>query len=190
MHANNRPTGIALATTGDAPQTNSVPALLPMPEIRVLAATAASDLVDLLPPQDFPDPKKVMAAIAAILANYHQRVIAAAPLAIAKRTDRLTLKIVTEVCDELQAPISRALRRADVLALPSPCGPANEVRDAQVADYERRIRPLITAALQPVLPARVEPVPDGKHYGRIKADLDRRRAIREARDELSNETAA
>ena len=152
------PTGNHQGTIGGAPQPNCVPPLMTRAERERLAMIAASDLVDLLPPQDMPHPEKFMAGLIATLSNYHQDVIAAAPVEVAQRADRLTLKVVVDVCNALQEPVSRRIERQRQAALPAPDKPDQERRDAQVADYERRIKPVLATALQPMAaPAPAEP---------------------------------
>lgn len=173
------------ATTGAALRPNSAPQLMPLTERQVLGAKAAKELVDLMGPQDVTNPKAFMVGIAAVFSKYHQAVIAAAPVEIASRFNKLTLKNVTDVCDELQDPISRKFERDraaaqhQALLLEAPARPTQEERDAAIADYETRVKPVLTSAMQTIPSARVERAYDGRHFDRIKADLDARRAKNE-----------
>lgn len=158
---------------------------MPLTERQILAAKAARELVDMLPPQDFGNPKNVMAGIVTVLADYHQSVIAAAPVAVAKRTNRLTLKAVTDVCDELQDAVSRKFERdraatSHHLALMPPAKPDQDRKDEQVIDYETRIKPTLLAAVQSIEAAPVMRPHDGRHWDRIAADLAARKARNEA----------
>ena len=168
-------TGNRERITGLVPQRNSALALTPLTERQIQAANAARDLFDLLPPQDALKPELMMTAVVEILSRYHQDVIAQAPLAIAQRVNRLTLKAVTDVCDELLAPIIRKIERVKIEALPPPAKPDQATRDAEVAAWER-IKPMLNGALRPIGPARVEKPADGNHYRRIASDLEARRA--------------
>lgn len=175
-------TGKAHAITGVAPLQSSVPRLMTLTDRQILAAKAARELFDLLPPQDVTNPRMFMAAVVETLSNYHQSVITSAPIAIAKRTNRLTLKVVTDVCDELQDPIARKFERdraaaSHWLGLISPAKPDQERRDKQVADYEERVKPQIVEALKPMPRATVTSSrDDGRHAARIAADLAARKA--------------
>lgn len=146
-HQTTEPTGNRRETTGAARPRSSVQPLMTREDRQRLATIAASDLVDLLPPQDMPHPEKFMAGLIKTLSGYHQDVIAAAPVEIAKRVDRLTLKAVSEVCNALQEPVSRQIERDRALALPAPAKPDQERRDEQVADWDKRIKPLLGASL-------------------------------------------
>jgi len=140
------------------------------------AAKAASDLVDLMPPQDFPHPQKVMAAIVAIFARHHQHVIERAPVEIASQTERLTLKVVSDVCDRLQDDVSGQIARERPLELPAPEHRDQARREGQVSDYETRIRPMLAASMQSVPaddPRKTRD--DGRHAQRVTADLEARR---------------
>lgn len=158
-----------------------MPQLTPLTERQVQAAKAARDLFDLLGPQDFPNPKLVMAAVVERLSRYHQAVIAEAPIIIASRVKRLTLRDVADVCDELQDVVSRKFERdrAEMqhqLAIAAPAKPDDARRDEQVADYEHRIKPVLTETLNRIEPARVERPHDGRHWNRIGTDLEARKA--------------
>lgn len=155
---------------------------MPLTDRQILAAKAARDLVDMLPPQDFGNPKNVMAGIVTVLADYHQSVITAAPIAVAKRTNKLTLKIITDVCDELQDVVSRKFERdrasaSHQLSLSTPKKPDETRRDEQVIDYQSRIRPMLLGAVKPVPfePDRKPDRTDGRHAERVAAQLAARR---------------
>lgn len=156
---------------------------------QILAAKAARDLFDLLPPQDVQNPKKVMAAVVETLSNYHQAVITTAPLAIAKRVNKLTLKAVADICDELQDVVSRKFERDRAAAshhhglLPPP-KPDQVRKDEQVVDYETRIKPLLVAGVKLIAPAPIPSIDDGRHWKRIAADL----AARKARNDHARES--
>lgn len=152
---------------------------------QILAANAARELFDLLPPQDLRQPKKMMTAVTESLSNYHQSVITAAPLAIAKRVKYLNLKDVTDICAELQDAVSRKFERDRAreshLSLPAPTKPDQLRKDEQVVDYETRIKPLLTAGVQRIEAAPVVKPPDGRHWNRIAAEVAARKARNEAR---------
>jgi hypothetical protein len=154
---------------------------MPLTDRQVLAAKAAKELVDLMGPQDVTNPKAFMVGIVAVFAKYHQAVITAAPVEIASRFNKLTLKNVTDVCDELQDPISRKFERDraatqhDRLLLEAPGKPGQERRDEQFVDYDTRVKPLLESSVQKIERERPSPRSDGKHWDRVAADLEFRR---------------
>lgn len=174
-------TGKPQETTGVALRPNSAPQLKPLTERQVLAAKAAKELIDLMGPQDVGDPKAFMVGIAAVFAKYHQAVIATAPIEIASRFNKLTLKNISDVCDELQDPISRKFERDraatqhDNLLLEAPGKPGQDRRDEQFIDYETRIKPLMSGSMQKIERERPSPRNDGKHWDRVASDLEQRR---------------
>lgn len=112
------------------------------------AARAAVRLFDLMGPQDVGDPAALQSAIAATFAGFPSAVFDQAPVVIAQRSDRLTLKLVTAVCDEIYAPIERQLERdraaqSHRLGLPAPSTkrtPEQQARvDAQVAAFRKQM---------------------------------------------------
>lgn len=133
---------------------------------------------------DVADPRIYLAGAAAILDEYPPAVGSA--LADPRTGTRLlkaypSLHDLREACDRAYEPIDRAIERERAaeshrLGLAAPTKPAQERRDEQVLDYETRIRPLLVNAIAHVPPAHVERKDDGKHYSRIAADLDRRKA--------------
>lgn len=161
-------------------------------ERQTLAANAARELFDLLPPQDLQHPKKFMVSVVETLSNYHQDVIADAALAIAKRVKQLNLKDVSDICDELQDVVSRKFERDRAannhhLGLMPPAKPDQARKDEQVIDYETRIKPLITeGGFQRIDAVDAKPKHDGKHWDRIAADLAARKARNEANNKKEN----
>jgi hypothetical protein len=161
------------------------------------AAKAVDRLFDLLPPQDVGDPKAFMASVAAIFSQYPDAVVEAAvggPRGVATRTDRPTLKFIREVCEEFYAPIQRQAERdanaSQPKLLPRPPRTAEEQEriDKQVAAVRFRFGiPEGSARRCPIMPPSADlpidsPVPppaDGRHYERIKAELEGRRARRD-----------
>lgn len=171
------------ATTGGALPPNSVPPLMDRAAREDLARNAASMLIDLLPPQDVPNPEIFMTGIVAELVKYHQHVIQAAPTAIAARVERLTIKAVRDACLDLQDPISRAIERERGLqALPAPSKPDAVVRDAQVVGWER-IKASMDRSMKPIPDAPVDSMQDGNHAARIAADLKARRSRNQQRQQ-------
>lgn len=174
-----------------------MPQLTPLSERQLQAANAARDLFDLLPPQDFPNPKLVMVAVVERLSHYHQAVIAEAPIAIAARVSRLTLKAVTDICNELQDAVSRKFERDRAaeqhrLAIAAPGKPDDARIAEQVIDYETRIKPLLTEGegLKKIEAARVERPHDGEHWRRIGADLEARKARNDQQQESTGPPAS
>ncbi len=101
-------------------------------------------------------------------------------MAIAQSTDRLTLKAVLTVCNQLQDEVSSAIERERHDALPAPEKPDQAVRDAQIDDYEKRIKPVLTTALLKMPIAEPGKDGDGRHAQRIAAELAARRARNES----------
>jgi hypothetical protein len=100
-----------LATPSEAPERSSKPA---SPQIR-LAKAMADKLFDLLPPLDVGDPEAFIAGTIAILAQYPGDVMLAAidpAHGIPSRTDRPTLRLIKQVCEEYWEPIEREDERA------------------------------------------------------------------------------
>lgn len=111
------------------------------------AAKAVDRLFDLLPPQDVGDPKAFMASVAAIFSQYPDAVVeqaAVGPRGIATRTDRPTLRLIKEVCEEFYGPILRDAEREALRNQPKPLPrpprtPEEQARiDKQVADFRKR----------------------------------------------------
>lgn len=175
---------------------NSSEALRRLNEVQILAAKAADRLFDLLPPMDVGDPKQFLTEVIATFAGYPQEVFDKAPRVIAQRSDRPTLKLITGVCDELYEPIARLIARDRAnndhqLLLAAPKKPDDQAqRDVQVMDYETRIKPLLASSIQTIEPERIPQRADGRHFERIKADLDARRARNEAKAQTSASNAA
>lgn len=136
---------------------------------------------------DVADPQIYLAGVAAILDEYPPQV--GAVLADPRTGTRLlkpfpSLFDIRDACDKAYEPIERVIERerareSHFKGLAPPAKPEQSRRDEQFIDYEQRIKPMLTAAIQPILTARVEPRPDDRHYARIKADLDARRARNE-----------
>lgn len=182
--------------TGSAlPTLSSKPASPTLSAHQMKAAKTADLLFDLLPPLDVGDPKAFAAATIAILAGYPAEVLDQAVAAIAKRSDRPTLKFITEVCEELYAPIERRLERERAIdqhrrALPPPVDPASR---PTLQDLEAKLGRKIGSAKRdtqgPPLswdgqgPA--PRAPDGKHMQRVAEDL----AARKLRKELHGDAA-
>lgn len=155
------------------------------------AKETADRLFDLLPPLDVSDPPAFMTAVVAILASYPEEVREATihPVnGIPSRTDRPTLKFIKSFCDEAYAPIERAWERERarqdwLLSLPPP-------RVQRRPEEQARVDEQVTAARRQLgIPEgarrrEIQPEPekrhDGKHFQRIAADLEARRARREA----------
>jgi hypothetical protein len=142
---------------------------------------------------DVADPRVYLVGAAAILDEYPQAVRDA--IADPRSGTRLlkpfpSLHDLRAACDVAYEPIERDLMRTRArsknLTLPAPSKPDEATRDAQVEDYETRIKPMLRSALTKIAPdpnERQRP-PDGRHYDRIKADLEARRA----RSELESTT--
>ena len=103
-------------------------------------------MLDFLPPLDVGNPKVFIAGITAIFASYPVEVMEAAvdPVkGIPARTDRPTLKLITEVCEEIYDPIRRRAEYEDrqrardsapaLLPRPPRSAAQQAVIDAQVA---------------------------------------------------------
>jgi hypothetical protein len=168
------------------------------------AAKATDRLLDFLPPLDVGNPETFIAGITAIFASYPLEVIALAvdPVkGIPSRTDRPTLKLITDVCDEIYDPIRRRqeydererARAAAPALLPRPPRTAEEQAsiDAQVEGWRASAGiPPEGLHRQPVkLPPSADApydadVPktrdDGRHGQRIAADLAARAARNQA----------
>jgi hypothetical protein len=93
---------------------------------------------------------------------------------------------IRAACERAYEPIERDMERArgaesHRLALVAPGKPSEARRDDQIADYERRIKPLLTASLDGnrIEPERIQSAPDGRHFARIAADLEQRKARNE-----------
>lgn len=133
---------------------------------------------------DVADARVYLAGCAAILDDYPQAV--RDQLSDPRSGTRLlkafpSLHDIRAACDVAYEPIERELlrqRAADShrLALAAPAKPDQATRDAQIADYEQRIKPVLTAALRPIPAAPVERGDDGKHASRIAAELAARKA--------------
>jgi hypothetical protein len=92
------------------------------------------------------DPAAFMTAAGAIFAGFPDVVVERAITTIPMRSDRVTLKLIKSVCDELYAPMLRDIereqaRRSVVKMLPRPPRtPEEQARiDAQVADVRNRL---------------------------------------------------
>ena len=75
----------------------------------------AAKLFDLLPPLDVGDPKAFIAGTITILAQYPGDVMLAAidpANGIPSRTDRPTLRLIKQVCEEYWEPLEREAERA------------------------------------------------------------------------------
>ncbi len=115
---------------------------------------ATGKLFRFLPPLDVDDPRHFMAAVASILAEYPEQVINAAvcPTGIPARSDRPTLRLVKQVCDEILEPVRRewerrAAERDARQSLPPPRRPRTPEEQARVdAQVARARRELAEAA--------------------------------------------
>jgi hypothetical protein len=191
---------------GNSPETNSAkPADVsrqpsqPLKGRMLDAATATDRLLDFLPPLDVGNPETFIAGITAIFASYPLEVIVLAvdPVkGIPSRTDRPTLKLITDVCEEFYDPIRRRLeyeeRERARLAAPAllprpPRTPEQQAAiDAQVAEarakfnipdgYRKKAADLPPSADAPYEAAVPRTHDDGKHAQRIAADLAARAA--------------
>lgn len=103
----------------------------PQTERLVQAKLAAGRLFELTLPPDVGDPKGLMTGAVAIFSNYPPEVMIAAvdPVGgIPSRSDRPTLKLIKDVCEEIYGPIRRNLeyvarqreREKNQLLLPRP----------------------------------------------------------------------
>lgn len=158
----------------------------PSPHVRA-AAKAVDRLFDLLPPLDVGDPKAFIAAAATIFAAYPPEVWDAVndPVrGITGKAARPALADIKKACDLAYEPIERDMERAQarrdylrgLLPPRAQRTPEEQARvDAQVEETRR-----IFGVPQPK--AWVEPPArgDGKHFERIKKDLEARRARNEA----------
>lgn len=125
-------------TTSAAPAPSSKPVSL-SPQAK-MAASAVDRLFDLLPPQDVGNPEAFLAATIALFSSYAPEVMNAGAFEIAKRSDRPTLRLMTEVLDDLD---SRARERESVAKrLPPPKDPKRtpeeQARAQQLAASVRR----------------------------------------------------
>jgi hypothetical protein len=199
--------GSSPETTFVKPAESSKPESPIMTERLMEAAKATDRLLDFLPPLDVGNPETFIAGITAIFASYPLEVIALAvdPVkGIPSRTDRPTLKLITDVCDEIYDPIRRRqeydererARAAAPVLLPRPPRSAEQQAeiDAQVAAARAAIGiPLDGLVRRPVyLPpssdaaygaAVPRTLDDGNHARRIAADL----AARAARNKTSQQ---
>lgn len=164
------------------------------------AATATDRLLDFLPPLDVGNPETFIAGITAIFASYPLEVIVQAvdPVkGIPSRTDRPTLKLITDVCEEFYDPIRRRLeyeerqraRAAEPVLLPRP--PRTPEQQAEIDALVTSARAAFGIPPQGLRRPAVKLPPsadapydadvprtrdDGKHALRIAADLAARAA--------------
>lgn len=139
-----------------------------------------------------------MAAVTAIFAEYPLEVADQAVFVIPRRTDRPTLRFISDVCDELYEPIERQLRRDRTavdrrLALPRPprTPAAQERIEAMIREARERLGippeglPPRVVMFKPSADMPIKaPLPydrnDGQHWRRVADDLERRHAHRMA----------
>jgi hypothetical protein len=105
----------------------------------------AERLFNLLPPQDLTDPEFFQTEVIRVFLDFPDEVVERAVHEIPRRSDRITLKLVTEVCKEFYAPIERQLERERYKALPEPAPrprtPDEQARvKEQIAAFRRRFR--------------------------------------------------
>lgn len=98
---------------------------------------------------------------------------------------------IRDACDKAYEPIDRRHARdraaqSHNLALAAPAKSDQARRDEQFIDYETRIKPLLTSGPKLIDPVPAERVHDGKHWNRIAADLE----ARKARNNTAKETEA
>lgn len=178
-------TGAVAETSSTQPMKSSKPSTAAVPSE---ASTKATEMLfGWCRMPDVAEPRIYLAGCAAILDDYPQAV--RDQLADPRSGTRLlkpfpSLHDIREACDKAYEPIERALLRERAaeshrLALAAPAKPDQATRDAQVADYETRIKPVLTAALKPIPAAPVERGDDGRHALRIAGEL----AARKARNE-------
>jgi hypothetical protein len=94
-------------TDGETPQPSSMPVSPQIKRVKELA----SRLFNLLPPLDVTDPESFMAETISILSEYSVDMVERVVHAIPRRTDRPTLKLINDVCEEVYAPIEREIER-------------------------------------------------------------------------------
>lgn len=138
---------------------------------------------------DVADPRVYLAGAAAIFDEYPSQV--GQQLADPRTGTKLlkpypSLFDIREACDRAYEPLERDIERQHAadshrLGLAAPAKPDDQRREDQVEDYEKRIKPVLVAAFQTIPAGRVERRPDGRHFERVKADLEARRARNEQR---------
>lgn len=149
---------------------------------------ATKRLFDLLPPVDVGDPEAFLDAVTATFTGYPLGVLREAIVKIVQRSDRPTLKLIKEVCDEVYEPILRREQHQDrermrLRSLPAPVDRSTRPTLDQIEqDLNRKIGeagPKFTPRPSddlPIMGAVHEPRADGKHALRVAADLEGRRA--------------
>jgi hypothetical protein len=164
------------------------------PQVR-RAKLATQALFKLLPPQTFGDARAFLAATTAIFSTYPLGVMRAAIVEIAVRTERPSLKVIKEVCEEIYEPIRHQEWRAQValdikrsLAPPRhPRTPEQQAAiDAQVEAARRQLgiqaggmgpkAVLMPPSADAPYSSRIPRPDDGKHAQRIAADCAARAA--------------
>jgi hypothetical protein len=181
-----------LATPSDAPEQSSKPI---SPQIR-LAKAMADKLFDLLPPLDVGDPEAFIAGTIAILAQYPGDVMLAAidpANGIPSRTDRPTLRLIKQVCEEYWEPIERGEERAlyarrarESAAAAPPLKPRSAEEQAAVDARVAAVRAELGIPAHG-LPRRAAQTPLLERAALSKdllADLERRKARNKAREAL------
>lgn len=172
------------ATAGAPPVPSSMPTFPEQPNPRLKAATmAAAELSNLLPPQDVGDPEKVLTAWVKIFAEYPPEVMNEAIVPIARRSDRPSLRLISEVLEDIYAPHRRHVEREIAArqhhrSLPAP-------RQERTPEQQARIDAQVAAARQVFGPPKPKgwfpPVkaPRDNYAARVAADLEQRRIRRE-----------
>ncbi len=125
-------------TTSDERKPPSTPV---SPQIR-LAKMMAAKLFNFLPPLDIGEPENFIAAVVSILAKYPGDVMMAAidPAdGIPSRTDRPTLRLIKEVCEEYYAPIAREARRARAQQEALPLPPRRQRTPVEQAAVDEKV---------------------------------------------------
>ena len=138
-------------------------------------------MFDLLPPLDVGDSKSFLAAAITMFAEYPIEVMDKGVFEIPQLSDRPTLKLMRQTLDKIYEPIGRELERkraaeSHQLGLAAPAKPDQDRRDQQVIDYKTRVMPVVTSALKTIPAARVDRGNDGRHFQRIAAELEARKA--------------
>lgn len=133
------PIGSPRETHSGAPAPNSKPMSPEQAKHRKLAATATAKLFRLVPPLDIGSAEDFITEAVRLFEGYPAEVLEFAPAIIAARSDRPTLKLIAQTCDELYAPIERAHRRARALAehraIPLPAPSASAESKARISAH-------------------------------------------------------